>query len=143
MAWPVPFWSFLCALAFDAGNKPARLLHCGWLVRSRVEWRSRCPSGCLGAMFHSRGAGSYLYEAWARHPLAAMAFSGAFAAAVGIMFVTAWVVARPHYQKAAWLKFAVLIGSAFVLASYFSVPPFRVLLLAAAVGSLWPATPSK
>ena len=48
-----------------------------------------------------------------------MAFSGAFAAAVGIMFVTAWVVARPHYQKAAWLKFAVLIGNAFCVGILF------------------------
>jgi chromate transporter len=81
---------------------------------------------------------TYLYQSWARYPVTLIGLRGALAAAVGIMFVTCWQLASPHFQKTACLKFPVLIGGSFALAWYFFVPPLRVLLLAAVVGWFWP-----
>lgn len=109
----------------------------GWFIRG---W-----SGALVALAASSVpcsilavVATYFYETWSRFRLAEIALRGALAAAVGIMFITAWVVAKPHFQKTNWLKFFVFIGGAFVLVWFFSVPPLRVLAFAALAGLLWP-----
>ena len=109
----------------------------GWFIRG---W-----SGALVALAASSVPCSilavlatYFYETWSHYPLAEAALRGALAAAVSIMFVTAWAVAKPHFQRTNWLTFVLFIGSAFVLAWFFSVPPLRVLAIAALAGWFWP-----
>ena len=63
--------------------------------------------------------------------------AGALAAAVAIMLSTAWVFAEPHV-KAAPLKAAIVVPAAIGLSLLVHLTPVRILLLAAAVGLLWP-----
>lgn len=82
---------------------------------------------------------TYLYESWAHNPIVATALRGALAAAIALMFVSSWQLARPDIRKESWLPALSIIGGSFVLASYFSVPPLRVLLVAGIVGWLLPS----
>jgi chromate transporter len=82
---------------------------------------------------------TYLYASWVRHPTVSIAARGALAAAIGIMFVSCWQLARPYVAKTSWLAPLVVIAGSFVLTFYFSVSPLRVLLLAVAVGWFLPA----
>lgn len=67
-----------------------------------------------------------------------VALRGALAAAVGVMIITGWTLIRPYHRQSSWLQLALFIGGAFVLSYFLSVPPLRVLLLAAAIGLFWP-----
>ena len=81
---------------------------------------------------------THFYEAWQRDATFAAALRGALAAAVAVMFHTAWVLAAPHV-RAAPRKALVFVPASIALVSVFSLSPFTVLLLAAAGGALWPA----
>ena len=82
---------------------------------------------------------TYLYASWVERPTVSIAARGALAAAIGIMFVSSWQLARPYLQRSLWLAPLLVIAGSFVLAFYFSVPPLRVLLLAVVVGWFVPA----
>ena len=81
---------------------------------------------------------THFYEVWRGYPVFAAALRGALAAALAVMANTAWVLAEPHV-KAAPRKAMVIVPSSIALVTLGSVSPFRVLVLAAAVGLLWPA----
>ena len=75
---------------------------------------------------------------WSHSPGAQAAIRGAMAAAVAVMVMTGVTLIRPHWRSTGWLQVAVFAGGAFVLAQLLAMPPFRVLIVAAAVGWIWP-----
>lgn len=109
----------------------------GWLLRG---WSGAVvalvagsvPSSVIAVLFTA------LYEFWSENPFMKVALRGALAAAVGVMIITGWTLIRPYYRQTSWLEMVIFVGGAFGLAYFLSVPPFRVLLLAAAAGLFWP-----
>jgi chromate transporter len=85
---------------------------------------------------------THFYEEWQHNRIVQGALRGAMAAAVAIIFSTAWTFAEPHV-KTARVKAVVVVPIALVLALRFSVTPVRILLGAAVLGLLWPATEKK
>lgn len=79
-----------------------------------------------------------LYELWSGNRIIAAALNGAMAGAVAVMAAAGWTLVRPYLRLVPRLQAALLVAGSFVL-GLFSVAPLRVLLLAAAVGLIWPA----
>ena len=77
------------------------------------------------------------YEAWQHNPIVLAALKGAMASTVAIMFYSAWIFASPHI-KASVAKAIVIIPVTLVLALKLALSPVHILLLAAALGLLWP-----
>lgn len=88
------------------------------------------PSAVLVIVF------TQIYEAWHAYPLAQTLIRGILAATIGIIVATAWVLVRPVLTSGKWLRPLVIVTGAMMLALY-SVPPLRVLALAALIGLLW------
>lgn len=65
------------------------------------------------------------------------ALRGALAAAIAIMGSTAWVFAEPHVKAAPW-KAAVIVPATVGLSVGVGFTPVKILVLAAAVGLVWP-----
>ena len=108
-------------------------------------WKMRRWSGALVALVAASVpcsalalVATHFYEVWQRHAMVRAALEGAVAAAVALMVNTAWVLAGPHL-KAAPRRGIVIATMAIVLVTWLSVSPLQVLLLAAAVGFVWPA----
>lgn len=59
------------------------------------------------------------------------------AAAVGMMWAAAWLLVKPQLRSATRLRTAVLVASAFMALSKWSVPPIQVLAAAALIGFFW------
>jgi chromate transporter len=78
-----------------------------------------------------------LYEAWHTHPLAQTVIRGLLAATIGIIVASAWALVRPALTSSKWLRPVVIVTGAMILALRYSVPPLRVLALAALVGLIW------
>ena len=108
----------------------------GWTTR---RWKgaivaliaSSLPCSLLAVMitvFYEQLHGSAWFQA---------ALNGALAATVAIMVSTAWVFAEPHV-KAAPLKAAIVLPSAAALSLLAHLTPVKILLVAAAVGLVWP-----
>lgn len=81
---------------------------------------------------------THFYGVLQHSPIFGAALSGALAAAVAVMVNTSWILAQPHV-RASLVKALVIVPSSIVMVTVLSVSAFRVLLLAAAVGALWPA----
>ena len=109
----------------------------GWLLRG---WSGAVVALVAGSVPSSLFAVLFtaLYEYWSANPFVRVALHGALAAAVGVMIITGWTLVRPYYRQTSWVEMTVFIGGAFGLAYFLAVPPFRVLLLAAAAGLFWP-----
>lgn len=109
----------------------------GWLVSG---WRgalvvllaSSIPCSVLAVLL------TVLYQSLTQHPFAMVALRGALAAAVGIVAATAWTLIRPHVKEASKLKIAAFVVAAFLLATVLHIPPIRILLLAALIGTVLP-----
>lgn len=82
-----------------------------------------------------------LFSSWQDNQLAQSAIHGAIAAAVAITIKTCWTIAKPHFKGQARLRVALVGAAAFLLYVVAAIPPIEVLLLAAAIGALLPATP--
>jgi chromate transporter len=107
-------------------------------------WTARRGPGALVALLASSLPCSILavivshfYEVWQRNPIVLAALHGAMAAAVAIMFSTAWTFAQAPI-KAAPLRAAVIVPGALALSWQPTLSPVRILLLAALVGLAWP-----
>jgi len=83
------------------------------------------------------------YELWSRNATAQAALRGALAAAVGVMVITGVTIIRPHWRGASWVKLLLIVGGSFVSSLLFSIPPIRILLVAAVLGSLWPVAENR
>jgi hypothetical protein len=59
-------------------------------------------------------------------------------AAVAVMIITGWTLIRPYHRHTSLFQLAFFAGGAFGLDYYYSIPPFRILLLAACLGCFWP-----
>jgi chromate transporter len=79
-----------------------------------------------------------LFELWTRNPWAKVALHGALAAAVGIIFYTCWHLTRSNLRRSNWVRLACVLAAFIMLQSVFALAPIRVLLVAAAVGAIWP-----
>ena len=71
--------------------------------------------------------------------LARAVLSAVLAAAVGMMWAGAWLIARPQLSAATWLRTTVLVVGAFLALSRWSISPIQVLVVAAVVGAFWTA----
>jgi chromate transporter len=85
---------------------------------------------------------THFYEVWQHNRFVMGALRGALAAAVAITLSTAWTFAQPHV-KASPVRALVVVPAALLLALGGAVSPVRILLLAAALGLLWPASEKK
>jgi chromate transporter len=83
------------------------------------------------------------YELWSRNAMAQIALRGALAAAVGVMVITGVTIIRPHWRGASWVKLLVFVGGSFAAWVLFSIPPIRILFVAAVLGCLWPVAGKK
>ena len=119
-------------LAFCAGI--------GWLLRG---WPGAAlavaavtiPSAILAVVIVSA------FEALMTHPGPASAISAMVAAAVGLMFAGAWLLARPHLRGRTWLRTAVIGLAAFACVWKNVLSPFQALAAAAVIGFFWPEEP--
>jgi chromate transporter len=109
----------------------------GWLLRG---WGGALVALIAGSLPSSLMAMALtaLYEQWSRNPVVQVAMRGALAAAVAVMLSTGWTLIKPYYRNTSWIRISLFAGGAFILAYLLSVPPVRILLLAAVVGVLWP-----
>jgi chromate transporter len=82
-----------------------------------------------------------LFSSWQDNQLAQSAIHGAIAAAVAITVKTCWTIAKPHFKGHARLRVVLVGAAAFLLYVIAAIPAIEVLLLAAAIGALLPATP--
>jgi hypothetical protein len=53
------------------------------------------------------------------------------------MWAAAWLLVKPQLRSATRLRTAVLVASAFMALSKWSVPPIQVLAAAALIGFFW------
>lgn len=109
----------------------------GWLLR-------RLPGAIVALLAASIPCSllvvvvTFFFEQLSRNPTAKLAIGGAMAAAVGITVVTCWTIAKPFVSRTSWLRPLLFVGAAFILETFLSVPPVRVLLLAVVVGCFLP-----
>lgn len=80
---------------------------------------------------------THLYEIWQWRPLAQTVIQGLLAATIGIIVASAWVLMRPALTSGKWLRPVIIIAGSMVLTFRYSVPPLRVLALAALIGLIW------
>lgn len=83
------------------------------------------------------------YELWSRNTTTQVALRGAIAAAVGVMVITGVTIIRPHWRSASWVRLLIFVGGSFASSFFFSIPPIRILLVAAILGCCWPVTETK
>jgi chromate transporter len=115
-------------LAFCAGA--------GWLLRG---WRGAIvavaavtvPSSLLGILLLEA------YERLLANPVAALAMGAMIAAAVGLMFAGAWLLARPHVTRSSWARTLLIASGAFLAAAMNWLSPLQVLVVAGVVGYFW------
>jgi chromate transporter len=109
----------------------------GWVVR---RWAGAVVALLAASLPCSlvAVAATCFYEAWQHNRFVRGSLRGALAAAVAIMLATAWSFAQPHV-KASAAKAVIVVPGALFLALRLAVSPIRILLLAAAIGLLWPA----
>jgi chromate transporter len=81
---------------------------------------------------------THFYEVWQHNAIVLAALRGALASAVAVMMYKAWHLSSSHI-KAEPLRAALVIPGAIALTTWAGWSPVRVLLVAAAVGLLWPA----
>ena len=107
-----------------------------------VGWRMR---GLVGALI-ALGAASLpsaaiavgltiFFTAWSTHRLTTIALHAVLAAAIGIMVGTAWTMVRPYVERGAYGPTVAFAMAAFILAVTGLLTPFRVLVVAAAIGA--------
>lgn len=107
-----------------------------------VAWRMRGLAGALIALAAASlpsaaiaVALTMFFAAWSAHRLTTIALQAVLAAAIGIMVGTAWTMVRPYIERGdrvATMAFAV---AGFILAVTGVLTPFRILVLAAALGA--------
>lgn len=89
------------------------------------------PSSLLGIVLLNA------FELLLANPIASVAIGAMIAAAVGLMFAGAWLLARPYIGRSTWLRSGVVLTGAFVLAWTNLLSPIQVLALAAIAGFFW------
>jgi chromate transporter len=113
----------------------------GWLAR---KWRgaivaliaSSLPCSLLVVLV------THFYELWQHNRIVLAGLRGALAAAVAVMLYTAWHLASAHI-KAEPIRAAVVVPAAILLTTWGGLSPVKVLLLAGAIGLLWPVPQEK
>lgn len=78
------------------------------------------------------------FTRWHENIAFKIAMQGATAAAVGITIITCWTLTKPYVRHATWSRIIPIVGLAFVLAAFYSIPPVRILLGGAVLGALLP-----
>jgi chromate transporter len=81
---------------------------------------------------------THFYELWQQNAIVLSALRGALASAVAVMVYTAWHLSNAHI-RAEPIRAAVVVPGAVALTTWGGWSPVRVLLLAAAIGLIWPA----
>ncbi len=142
---------WLSELEFNLGFALSRLTPGTNLLAfcTAVGWMKRRWSGAVVALLAASipcsiiaVIATHFFEVWQQHPMFLAAIRGALAAAVAVMFNTAWVLAAPHV-KTSVPKAAVIVPGAIALVVFAGLSPFQVLLVAAVAGVLWPAEEAK
>jgi chromate transporter len=114
----------------------------GWMLRRWSGAVVTLLAGSLPCAALAVGVTAF-YELWSRNATAQIALRGALAAAVGVMVITGVTIIRPQWRGASWVRLLMFVGGAFAWSLVFSIPPIRILLVAAAVGGLWPVEEKK
>jgi chromate transporter len=69
----------------------------------------------------------------------AISLHGAVAAAVAITVKTVWTISKPHFKGRERIRVIIVGATALALYVVAGLSAIEVLLIAAAVGALWPA----
>lgn len=108
-----------------------------------VGWRMRGIPGALVALTTASLPCAAIalvltvfFSSWSTHELTLSALKAALAAAIGIMVGTAWTMLRPYVERRDYAQTIGYVAAAFALAYGEWLTPFRVLVLAAAVGAV-------
>jgi chromate transporter len=80
-----------------------------------------------------------LFSHWQENQLAQSAIRGAIAAAVAITVKTVWTIAKPHFKGRERIRVVVVGAAAFALYVFVGLSAIEVLLIAGALGTLWPS----
>ena len=75
------------------------------------------------------------YENWRSNATVMAAVGGTVAAVAGMMWVSVWLLVRPHF--ACPLRAAVFAGGAFLAAWKLGFTPVPIIITAAVIGFLW------
>jgi chromate transporter len=113
-----------------------------------VGWLLRGMSGAVVALFAASIPCTIfvvlltaLFSRWQENQLAQSAIHGAIAAAVAITVKTVWTIAKPHFKGRERIRVIIVGAAAFLLYVVAGLPAIEVLLLAGAIGALWPTSP--
>jgi chromate transporter len=79
-----------------------------------------------------------LFSQWQKNQFAQAVIHGAIAAAVAITVKTVWTIAKPHFKGRGRIRVIIVGVTAFALYLFAGLSTIEVLLIAAAVGALWP-----
>ena len=107
-----------------------------------VGWRMHGFAGALialaAASLPSAAIAVFLtifFIAWSTHQPTTVALHAVLAAAIGIMVGTAWTMVRPYFERRAYVPTVSFAMAALILAVTGVLTPFRILVLAAAIGA--------
>jgi chromate transporter len=115
-------------LAFVAAS--AYQIH-GWLAAVLAVIATSAPSAIV-AVWILVGL-----EISQRNVVAKAAVSGILAAVVGMMFASAWQLARPALTRRKWPRVVFFAGGALLLREVVQLSPLQVLVVAALIGVWW------
>ena len=127
--------SFAIARVTPGTNLLAFCMAAGWWIRGWPGAIAALLSVAVPSALAVIGL-TLAYDRWNAHPLGAAIVNGAMPAIVGVIAAGSWFLARPHLNRREWLRTALLIGGAIVLAVY-DWSPLQVLLVAGIVGYFW------
>jgi chromate transporter len=110
----------------------------GWLLRGMAGavvalFAASIPSAIMVVVLTA------LFSRWQENQFAQSAIRGAIAAAVAITVKTCWTITKPHFKGRERLRVILVGAAAFLLYAWAGIPAIEVLLLAGALGVLWPA----
>lgn len=109
----------------------------GWLARG---WRGAVVALAAASLPCSviTVVVTVLFEVWTKNSLMKSAMRGALASAVGIIFYTCWQLLGPGIRRANVVRMCLVAVGAVLLQTVVLVSPVWVVVLAAAVGAVWP-----
>jgi chromate transport protein ChrA len=116
-------------LAFCAG---AGWLLRGWAGSLAAVTSVTVPSAAIAVVLLAT------FDRLAKNPVSAAGLSAMIAAAVGLLFASAFGLLRSGLKGWNSARTLILAGAAFLLAWRRTLSPFEIILLIAAAGSLWP-----
>ena len=129
--------SFALARATPGTNLLGFCTAIGWFMRGWIGGLAAltavsAPAGVVVVLL------TLAYQTWHTHPLGNAAITAAMASIVGVIAAGAWLLVRPHLDRANAYRTTTIVLGALICSLVFEIAPVRVIAAAAIVGYLWP-----